>query len=278
MTTNDDRLVNSLSNLPTANYEIVTPEQAKTWLAECNRNNRAISASRVVPLAEDFASDNFVITHQGIAFGSDGQLYDGQHRLTALVRANVPAVLLVVRGLDPRAREVIDTGRARSIADNLRLNGHAHSAQLTAIANAICWLEWGRGLGSVRAVEAKIEQYKADFDWAETCLMRKEPLLRAPITSAMVYARQLNPPKLDDFVRAYLSGTGLGVDSPVYLLREFVTRHSKGSTNREVQLKALRAVEAFCDGVTMRKLYASEETLERVVGRLGRTARKFSTD
>lgn len=57
------------------------------------------------------------MTHQGVAFRHDGALIDGQHRLSAIIEAGMPADLLVVRGLPNNAFMAIDNGIKRSMAD-----------------------------------------------------------------------------------------------------------------------------------------------------------------
>jgi hypothetical protein len=49
--------------------------------------------------------------------------YDAQHRLQAIVNTGIHAYMLVVRGVRDEAAEYIDTGRRRSYADALRING-----------------------------------------------------------------------------------------------------------------------------------------------------------
>lgn len=53
--------------------------------------------------------------------GSDRQLYDGQHRLWAVVHYGRTVPMLVVSGLSKEARATIDHGRSRSVADQLRI-------------------------------------------------------------------------------------------------------------------------------------------------------------
>jgi hypothetical protein len=78
----------------TSEIQTVTPDMARTWLKN-NTNNHPVSARRVQLIAKG----KWCVTHQGIAFGPNGELYDGQHRLLAIVMANVPVPVLVTRGV-----------------------------------------------------------------------------------------------------------------------------------------------------------------------------------
>lgn len=110
-----------------AEFVRVTPAMAKEFLKH-NVINRKFRRSHYETLRQAFDRGEYVPTHQGIAFDTDGNLVDGQHRLTAI--ANQPedfsVEILVVRGLEKgRAFTVIDTTQAkRSVADVLNVDRH----------------------------------------------------------------------------------------------------------------------------------------------------------
>lgn len=100
----------------------VTPSMARTWLNK-NSKNRDLRPSHVEKLRLAFERGEYVMTHQGIAFADDGEVIDGQHRLTAisLLPDGMSFPMLVTTGL-PRARAfaVIDTTQAiRNLSDVL---------------------------------------------------------------------------------------------------------------------------------------------------------------
>ncbi len=93
----------------------VTPPVARDWLKH-NKKNRPIRPSHVETLRDSFARGEYVMTHQGIAFGTDGHLIDGQHRLSAIALMEEDATfpMLVTRGLDrDEAFAVVDATQAR---------------------------------------------------------------------------------------------------------------------------------------------------------------------
>jgi hypothetical protein len=59
----------------------------------------------------------WIPTHQGVAFAKSGKLIDGQHRLEAIVEANIPVEMLVVTGVRDDAYKVLDNGIKRTMAD-----------------------------------------------------------------------------------------------------------------------------------------------------------------
>ena len=62
----------------------ITPQVAQMML-EHNTHNRNLTESRAQAYARDMASGNWRYTGEGIKFGPDGTLLDGQTRLRAIV-------------------------------------------------------------------------------------------------------------------------------------------------------------------------------------------------
>lgn len=111
----------------------ITPELARFWLGQ-NQGNRSISQRTVNQYAKDMESGNWHITNQGIGFYKDGRLADGQHRLHAIIKANKPVTMLVVRDLDDDAIDGIDINRVRSLADIMTLkNGSVSTNEIAAL-------------------------------------------------------------------------------------------------------------------------------------------------
>lgn len=114
--------------------ELITPEQADSILKNQNSKNRNIRVRSVEKIAFDIISGNWRVTHQAIAFSSDGELLDGQHRLAAIVKAKKAVSLYVKYGLDKQCMDVIDSGNSRTASDTLRLRFDAKSSSTAAAA------------------------------------------------------------------------------------------------------------------------------------------------
>lgn len=104
-----------------ARIETITVDRAKFLLSK-NVDNRRIDENRVTRLAQTIINGDFVITNQGIGIDKNGVVSDGQHRLKAVVKANTPVDMLVITGLEPKCRYVIDTGKGRSHSDALQIS------------------------------------------------------------------------------------------------------------------------------------------------------------
>lgn len=105
-----------------AHKVFVTPEMAADWLASCNVDNRAIRETVVKRYVDMMNSGDWRPTHQGVAF-SDRRLIDGQHRLTAIVRANKPQWLVVFVEQPDEVFGVLDRGTNRALRDEVALSG-----------------------------------------------------------------------------------------------------------------------------------------------------------
>lgn len=116
----------------TTTYEEITPEIAAKWL-ELNHSNRTLQEARVTAMVDDILHDRWKLTHQGIGFDTNGDLFDGQHRLTAVLRSGKTVKMMVTRGMDPDTKEVTDIGKVRSFTDILNFRGFSNRAILGAV-------------------------------------------------------------------------------------------------------------------------------------------------
>ena len=98
----------------------ITPSMAMEWLENNIETNRTVRDSVVSKYARDMRNGNWKITHQGIAFNSDGKLIDGQHRLWAIVESNTPVEMYVSTGLDKDTEKLVDGGLVRTMIDRMK--------------------------------------------------------------------------------------------------------------------------------------------------------------
>jgi hypothetical protein len=140
----------------------ITPEQAEDYLLRTNTHNRNLKSRAVDAISRDILSGNWQLTGETIKFDKNGVLLDGQHRLTAIVRAGVPVQTAVARGLEPEAQRVIDTGMRRSVAQQLTMDGTKYANNLAAMATiAVRWEQHNIVLAGTRYQVTASEQY----DW-----------------------------------------------------------------------------------------------------------------
>ncbi len=224
-----------------AAFTIVTPEMASEWLS-INVRNRNIRRIDVDRYKRDMLSGNWHLAGDPIRLGTDGTLLDGQHRLTALMEAGVTLSLLVIRNVEPAAQAVMDTGRRRTAADALSIDGKAHSTVLAAAAR----LKISYDLDKLDA------KYEATHEEILRCV-EENPGLIAAVEFAKDFARRTDCPpsivaftfhelgqiSLDeaaDFWMAASNKVGLSAGDPVIAL---TNRFAEARRNRETLTKRM---------------------------------------
>lgn len=96
---------------------------ARKWLLY-NPANRPLNEKRARQYAEDIKMGKWELNGEAIKFYSDGTLADGQHRLRAVIIANMPIKSVVITGLSKDVK-VQDRGKNRSTSDIMRLKGYS---------------------------------------------------------------------------------------------------------------------------------------------------------
>jgi hypothetical protein len=142
------KVVGGVVSMPTVRHvevATITPEVAAAILAQRNTRNRNINDRRLRQYQEEIANGKFVDNGQGITFGSDGSLLDGQHRLKAAVKVNRPITLTINYGVNPDHFATIDTMRPRTAADTLGIAGYSYRFHLAGAARIL--LAWRQNNG-----------------------------------------------------------------------------------------------------------------------------------
>lgn len=80
--------------------EVINPEEAQAYL-DNNAKHRPIKEKKVAEYMAEMQDGKWRLNGKTICFDSTGRLLNGQHRLSAVVRAGVSLTTVVVRGLDP---------------------------------------------------------------------------------------------------------------------------------------------------------------------------------
>lgn len=106
----------------TTGFEWITPELAEEILSR-NVNNRPLSMRRVRSLVEQIKAGAWSVINQGIGIADNGDLIDGQHRLTAIVLSGTPVMMNVMRGMKKSSAQVIDSGAKRTPSDVFGIAG-----------------------------------------------------------------------------------------------------------------------------------------------------------
>lgn len=247
----------------------VTPEMAKNWLAKFNKRNRHVRDSAVDNYADDMKSGNWKFTHQGIAFYADGCLADGQHRLMAVVKANVPVKFLVTNGLPKETGAMLDQHARRQLHDAMVIGGLADWSNRNIVA--ICrFLMSDMGAmtkpRSVSEISAFLNKYKDVLQQVDRLVIsKKRHVTHSGILACYVCALLAGEPveKIKRFAEIMFSGESIGpTENAPIRLREYLMMNPQawvGQGRVETCKRTMRAIKAFCDGQSLSKLVMPSE-------------------
>lgn len=101
---------------------VLTPNKARELL-EKNTCNRPPRQAVIDDYAHLMSTGKWYLTHQGIAISKTGKILDGQHRLLACVKANIPIDIMLTTGLDDSLFSKVDVGFNRSIGAMMAIAG-----------------------------------------------------------------------------------------------------------------------------------------------------------
>lgn len=228
----------------------VTPELAKEWLDTRFDNERYLRKGRIQAMVRNMTAGKWFFIGDPIRFDQEGRLIDGQHRLTALVEADVTLPFAIIN-LPSEARAVIDTGSARSLGDLLTLGDHVGGKVLAAIVRRV--LTYNAGMGAEGGTyyptvaegiefvnENKDDLYRA---WEVAAgLYRKGqrfPMAPASIGAAYFLCAEKDRKLADNFFGKLINGLHLEEGEPVVALRNRALRI------RETEGRPMTADNAF---------------------------------
>lgn len=260
------------SNSPATTFEWITPELAKTWLANANTANRNVMVARVEAYADAMKRGCWHRTHQGIAFGQDGVLYDGQHRLLAIVKAGVGVEMAVTRGLVAESREAIDTGAFRSAADNLAIvEGITLNRTFAAALNVIWMVTVAKSISRNASTRDLRETLFTHFAGVETMRSifspQKRGITRCGFVAGFIYAYPTNPEKVAQSAEKYYVGADLGEGEPMFVLRDFALRgghkdHDRNTFQMDFT-RSLSAIASSLDGVKRVRVLGTVDSFDQ---------------
>ena len=230
--------------------QTVTPKKAAEWL-EANSANRPISRSVVRAFAEAMQRGEWVVTHQGIAFDVEGVLIDGQHRLAAIVEADVPVDLTVFSEVADGTFDVLDTGKRRNAADVLAIEGEKSATMLAAMVRTV-WLfenrpdlNWSGGAAAVtnhqvvQTLEAhpKLRSFPSLGEQVATAT----GMIKSAAGAASYLVEQANKrANLDAWYEGIIDGTGLAKSDPRLLFRKVMFQGSRKQIGQPLRRRDTR--------------------------------------
>ena len=191
--------------------ELITPEIAAEYLKR-NKINRPLKWDRIRTYVAAMKAGKWQLTHQGIAFKSNGDLADGQNRLTAVVISGVPVMMKVTYGMDAT---ILDRGSSRSDRDTLIMSGVDKATASTLATSSVNFL-FKYAYGCVPGDDVKLDFFNKHgdklYDAVQLCSTKAEgsTLTRVTPVAAATFcalACQVNKDGLKDFFKTVNSST-----------------------------------------------------------------------
>jgi hypothetical protein len=261
--------------------ETITPEMAKKYL-ENNMLNRKLSKSTVRIYMRDIENKAWNLNGESIKFTKSGTLIDGQHRLMAIIKTNIPVQTFVTRNLPEDSYTTIDRGKKRALSDALQISGKKNWAALAASLLLLFHYNrfkegdmriWSEGnLHTVTNTELLELLKKSDgIEYSAQIASSKEIRFFIPpsVTGLCHYIfSKIDKNDADIFFKKLSTGEGLGRGNPILTVRELLLRN-KASKNRIVRsdmiIYIFKAWNKFRRGEKAFKFYSFDPfTIEHI--------------
>jgi hypothetical protein len=217
-----------IANLP---QKITLTPQRATELLERNMLNRPLSDQHTQRIARQIIGGHWRYNGDTIKISTTGDVLDGQHRLWAIIEANIAVDTVIVYGIEPEAFATIDTvRRLRSGGDTIALSGQR--AYRNQIAGALGWLlRYERGVIEAHRMPAnRIENSDIQIAYGEhpgieravNAAMKARLVANPALTGFAYYVMStVNPHIAETFIGAMIDPGALAVTHPFFQLRAY---------------------------------------------------------
>ena len=244
--------------------EMIGPDEARIIL-ESNTLNRPLGETTVRRLAQDMIAGSWKQNGATIVFAKSGRLLDGQHRLHAVVRANMTLPFNVVYDVDEAAFDTIDNGKARSAGDIMALRGYRYGGLMSSAGRLIHNYASGSVLTSTLSRVPLTEFVDANPHIADIVNKvggSKTRFSKGPLAAVLFLGtlKEGMDAKVDPFLEALETGAGLAKSDPRLTLREWEGMERSRARNN------LRPAPAFGAVARAWNAYATDKTLTTIRG------------
>lgn len=240
----------------------VNPELARLWLEQTDTPNRRIQMADVNRYARAMKEGRWRPAGDPIRIDDRGHVLDGQHRLAAVIKAEVTIQFVVLDGANLDDQNAYDSGRTRKASQQLAMRGGWKNATTVAsIARVV--MQWHTNTlisGSYRPATDEI------FDFAERWRPRLEESLAHAIAvgrstslsksltggfaftaydQAATTPEKFSSDRVDQFLKLLASGAGLEENDPILILRNQAQRYGARSVREPEHIQLYRIVATW---------------------------------
>lgn len=240
----------------------VSPGLAGVLLTQ-NPDNRRIRPTKLAQLVRDMKSGRWAMNGEAIIVAREGEINDGQHRLTAIVEANIMVPMLFTFGVERETRTTVDQGANRSASDFLAMRGVSNTNTLVSMTRALLGYQRGDSSSLGRAsdftaaeVLERAEQDRTLIVSAKWGDSRKGKMKRFCPASVLAFCHNvlldINSNDGVAFLESLCSGEELKRGDPVFQARERLLGMDRGKTAAVMTEIIFRAWNAYRERRTMR--------------------------
>lgn len=250
-------------------FEDVGPARAAELLTSYKIDYRKYRPTYGEGLARDMTPDevtflsNWNFDGSPIRIDEYGNLFDGQHRLNAIIISKTVQRFLFIAGLPKKAYDTTDTGLARNYGDVLRMRGYQNVTVRTALIKLIHRWETGKSLDDTKRLtnaemDALNDKYVDTINRAVELSLgtaKKVSMPMSLVTFSWWLLSQIDKNSAYTFMVSVAEGENLRKGSPAYELRERLRRDAEIKyTKNEYMQMVLMAWNAFREDREINKI------------------------
>lgn len=243
---------------------LVTPEMAAEFLRHNYENNRPLNQSHINNLVRDLENNDWKLTHQGACFDEDGVLLDAQHRFSAIVRADKPALMLLFRNAKAQFEDPIDRGKIRSISLLTRL-----PTAVVAALQILNRLEQGdTGNYNKSGTPALVMDVHAHYVHGLEKVQRVTSAshIYSALCAAVLWMLPIDEEAVLDFLQKATTGEMIKKEDPAYAFRRW-RAYNPRAHSMETTLAAINCIRAHIVGWPIKSVYPAPQGYRASVSR-----------
>lgn len=266
---------------PSISIELITPAIAKEYLGKLYKNERTPNTQIIKKYSDIMLSGGWNLS-EPIEFDTEGRLYNGQHRLNAVILSGCTITFYVARNMDPVCKEYVDRGQKRTTAQIAKIKGKFIASSDDAFSVIRAMFHSNR-IESQQGVKKEVnlrlymepdnlirlyEKYEVCIRFA--CTLRTNRVavaaVRAAITRAYFHFDQgRNRDSLIEFIN--ILNTGIAHkknDNAAIKLRDYALRGKSRSSRTEsvgLYLKTEFAIQKFIEHSPISRIQEAKQEL-----------------
>jgi hypothetical protein len=242
---------------PTLSFELISPTKACELLSTLDpREERKLRERVVAKYARDMREGRWQLAGEPILIDVDGKLAgNGQHRLWAVIEADVAVELPVMRNATDAQRTVVDQGARRTFADVLKIEfGEVSTHVLAAAVRQVRQFRESGQFGLTGQADVAnptiaelIETYQAEPNLSTSLGPSRRAMEGIRASHGLVMAchyvfSEIDPDEAEEFFRRLGDGAGLEKYDAIWHLRRYF---SSDDRPRQQKVQSAVLIKAF---------------------------------